>query len=200
MKLLIYALIMAGMMSCTGVMAADTAVEDGGTGTISINGTIRTATCSISLSSKNVAFELSKSDINTAASGALLQTKELDVNISNCAGQKLAMTATASKPDNTSSISGMFESGDNDKALLYLVGLAEQSSVVSGGDTSTHSGYHLVNLDGSTGVSAVTITPDATSGQAVVKLDTLIVRNGTVSANNLGSQVVATYSYNFTYA
>lgn len=73
MRLSKYALILAGLVSSAGAMAATpTAPAVGGnpTGTININGVIRTSTCSIgSPSTTNVGFNTSKADISAVRCG-----------------------------------------------------------------------------------------------------------------------------------
>ncbi|EBE4456193.1 hypothetical protein FHD89_24630 [Salmonella enterica] len=208
MKLSKYALIVAGLVSSASVMAETTAAAPavGGnpTGTVNINGVIRTSTCSIgSPSTTDVGFNISKADISAVASGGFI-AKDLTpvtIHVSSCNDTALGMTVKAASPDASAKTHGLFDkSQDPDNALYYLVGLKD-SAVVSGGDTATVSGYHIVQVDGNNPAgNAISIKDTSGSGDFDLSLQTMVARNGATSPDNLKSALATTYTYTFTYA
>ncbi|EBW3901489.1 hypothetical protein DPJ78_23730 [Salmonella enterica subsp. enterica serovar Panama] len=180
MKFIKYMLIMASLVPGAGIMAATPAVPAVGgnpTGTVNINGVIRTSTCSIgSPSTTDVGFNISKADISAAAPGDLL-TKALPVTIhvSSCNNTALGMTVTASVSDASSPTHGAFGSWrDPNHALYYLVSLKDDP-VVSGGDTATDPGYHILKVNGT--ASPVIIKDTSGSGEFDLSLVTKVARS-----------------------
>ncbi|EAA7440692.1 hypothetical protein ITK37_004295 [Salmonella enterica] len=208
MKLSKYALIVAGLVSSASVMAETTtaapAVGGNPTGTVNINGVIRTSTCSIgSPSTTDVGFNISKADISAVASGGFI-AKDLTpvtIHVSSCKDTALGMTVKAASPDASAKTHGLFDkSQDPDNALYYLVGLKD-SAVVSGGDTTTVSGYHIVQVDGNNPAgNAISIKDTSGSGDFDLNLQTMVARNGATSPDKLESALATTYTYTFTYA
>ncbi|EDW3335698.1 hypothetical protein IAI95_004483 [Salmonella enterica] len=207
MRLSKYALILAGLVSSAGAMAATpTAPAVGGnpTGTININGVIRTSTCSIgSPSTTDVGFNTSKADISAVASGGFV-AKDLTpvtIHVSSCKDTALGMTVKATNSDAANVSHGLFDkSQDPDSALYYVVGLKDDA-MVSGGDDATVPGYHIVQVDGNAPAgNAIAIKDTAGSGEFDLNLATMVARNGNTSPDNLSSTLNTTYTYTFTYA
>ncbi|EAO9181869.1 type 1 fimbrial protein [Salmonella enterica] len=208
MKFIKYMLIMASLVPSAGIMAATPAVPAVGgnpTGTVKINGVIRTSTCSIgSPSTTDVVFNISKADISAAAPGDLL-TKALPVTIhvSSCNNTALGMTVTASVSDASSPTHGAFGSWrdpdpqDPNHALYYLVSLKDDP-VVSGGDTATDPGYHILKVNGT--ASPIIIKDTSGSGEFDLSLVTKVARSQyTFSPDKLKSVLHTAYYYTFTY-
>ncbi|EBX7334574.1 hypothetical protein DS513_24130 [Salmonella enterica subsp. enterica serovar Sandiego] len=204
-----YALILAGLVSSAGAMAATPAAPSVGgnpTGTININGVIRTSTCSIgSPSTTDVGFNISKADISSVADGGFV-VKDLTpvtIHVSSCHDTALGMTVKATDADSSALTHGLFDkSQDPDNALYYVVGLKDDA-VVSGGDTTTVPGYHIVQVDGNAPASdAISIRETTTGGTGDFDLNlaTMVARNGNTSPDNLQSKLSTTYTYTFTYA
>ncbi|ECD2400824.1 hypothetical protein EW445_17920 [Salmonella enterica subsp. enterica serovar Newport] len=197
MKLSKYVLIMAGLMTSAGAMAAGTLVTNG-SGQVTINGTITNATCDVSLSAKSVSFNFNKPVISAADADAQLGVQPIDVSIKSCANTPVNLTVSATTPDASDPHSGLFGTGDDEHALRYQVGLANNPAV-SGGDTSV-SGYHIVNLNGDADATPLVIK--SAQDDFSVQLATIVKRNGNTSVTNLGGadgQISDTYTYNFTY-
>ncbi|EAA1523701.1 hypothetical protein QDX92_004556 [Salmonella enterica] len=207
MRLSKYALILAGLLSSAGAMAATPAAPAVGgtpTGTINIDGVIRTSTCSIGApSTTDVGFNISKADISSVASGGFV-VKDLTpvtIQVSSCHDTALGMTVKATDSDSASLTHGLFDkSQDPDNALYYVVGL-QDDAVVSGGDTTTVPGYHIVQVDGNAPANnAISIRDTSGTGDFDLKLATMVARNGNTSPDNLHSTLNTTYTYTFTYA
>ncbi|EAV2646567.1 hypothetical protein P3N43_002548 [Salmonella enterica] len=207
MRLSKYALILAGLVSSAGAMAATPAAPSVGgnpTGTININGVIRTSTCSIgSPSTTDVGFNISKADISSVASGGFV-AKDLTpvtIHVSSCQDTALGMTVKATDSDSVALTHGFFDkSQDPDNALYYVVGLKDDA-VVSGGDTTTVPGYHIVQVDGNAPAGdAISIKDTAGTGEFDLSLATMVARNANISPDNLQSTLDTTYTYTFTYA
>ncbi|EEG6289990.1 hypothetical protein G3E01_004532 [Salmonella enterica subsp. enterica] len=206
MRLSKYALILAGLVSSAGAMAATPTVDVGGnpTGTININGVIRTSTCSIgSPNMTDVGFNTSKADISAVASGGFV-AKDLTpvtIHVSSCKDTALGMTVKAANFDSANVSHGLFDkSQDPDSALYYVVGL-QDDAMVSGGDDTTVPGYHIVQVDNNSSAgNAITIKDTAGSGEFDLNLATMVARNGNTSPDNLSSNLSTTYTYTFTYA
>ncbi|EJF5652578.1 hypothetical protein ACK1YF_004452 [Salmonella enterica] len=211
MRLSKYALILAGLLSSAGAMAATPAapaapaVGGNPTGTINIDGVIRNSTCSIgSPSSTDVGFNISKADISSVASGGFVvqNLTPVTIQVSNCQNTALGMTVTAANPDSAAVTHGLFDkTQDPDQALYYVVGL-QDDAVVSGGDTTSVPGYHIVQVDGHVPANnAISIKDSSTNGGKFdLKLATMVARNGSTSPANLQSTLKTTYTYTFTYA
>ncbi|EBM0567342.1 hypothetical protein GKU49_21320 [Salmonella enterica] len=212
MKFTKYMLIMASLVPSASVMAETTtavpAVGGNPTGTININGVIRTSTCSIgSPSTTDVVFNISKADISAATPGSLL-TRDLPVviHVSSCNDTALGMTVTASVSDKYSPTHGFFgrskdpDPQDPDHALYYLVSLKDDP-VVSGGDTATDPGYHILKVNtAASRVSPVIIKDTSGSGEFDLSLVTKVARSyQTFSPDKLKSVLHTTYYYTFTY-
>ncbi|EHM7409224.1 hypothetical protein KGY18_004745 [Salmonella enterica] len=204
MRLSKYALILAGLVSSAGAMAAAT---PGGTptGTVNIDGVIRTSSCSIgAASTQDVGFNISKVDINAAAANGLI-TQDLTpvtIRVTSCQDTALGMTVKATSHDAANVTHGLFDkSQDPDNALYYVVGLKDDP-VVTGGDTTTAPGYHIVQVDGNSPAgNPITIKDSAGgTGEFDLTLQTMVGRNGSTSADNLKSKLNTTYTYTFTYA
>ncbi|EAV5089655.1 hypothetical protein E4R31_23605 [Salmonella enterica] len=204
MRLSKYALILAGLLSSAGAMAAAT---PGGTptGTVNIDGVIRTSSCSIGApSTASVGFNISKVDINAAAENGLIaqDLTPVTIHVSSCQDTALGMTVKATDPDAANVKHGLFDkSQDPDNALYYVVGLKDDP-VVTGGDTTTVSGYHIVQVDGNSPASDPITIKDSSggTGEFDVTLQTMVGRNGNISADNLTSKLSTAYTYTFTYA
>lgn len=204
MRLSKYALILAGLLSSAGAMAAAT---PGGTptGTVNIDGVIRTSSCSIGApSTANVGFNISKVDINAAAENGLIaqDLTPVTIHVSSCQDTALGMTVKATASDAANVKHGLFDkSQDPDNALYYVVGLKDDP-VVTGGDTTTVSGYHIVQVDGNSPASDPITIKDVSggTGEFDVTLQTMVGRNGNISADNLTSKLSTAYTYTFTYA
>ncbi|EDJ2149976.1 hypothetical protein CF418_23430 [Salmonella enterica] len=204
MRLSKYALILAGLLSSAGAMAAAT---PGGTptGTVNIDGVIRTSSCSIGApSTASVGFNISKVDINAAAENGLIaqDLTPVTIHVSSCKDTALGMTVKATDPDAANVKHGLFDkSQDPDNALYYVVGLKDDP-VVTGGDTTTVSGYHIVQVDGNSPASDPITIKDSSggTGEFDVTLQTMVGRNGNISADNLTSKLSTAYTYTFTYA
>ncbi|ECC8259086.1 hypothetical protein DFU17_18625 [Salmonella enterica] len=207
MRLSKYALILVGLVSSAGAMAAtSTAQIVGGdpTGTININGVIRTSTCSIgSPNVTDVGFNTSKADIRSVASGGFVAQNitPVTIHVSSCSDTALGMTVKAANYDTANVSHGLFEkSQDPDSALYYVVGL-QDAAMVSGGDDTTVSGYHIVQVDGNNPAGNAIVIKDTTgSGEFDLNLATMVARNGNTSPDNLSSTLNTTYTYTFTYA
>ncbi|EBD0683178.1 hypothetical protein ABVL59_004745 [Salmonella enterica] len=204
MRLSKYALILAGLLSSAGAMAAAT---PGGTptGTVNIDGVIRTSSCSIGTpSTTDVGFNISKVDINAAAANGLIaqDLTPVTIHVTSCKDTALGMTVTAGNPDATKVTHGLFDSSqDPDTALYYVVGLKDDPTV-TGGDTATAPGYHIVQVDGKSSASDPITIKDSSggTGEFDVTLQTMVGRNGSTSADNLASKLSTSYTYTFTYA
>lgn len=207
MRLSKYALILVGLVSSAGAMAATSVAPIGDpTGTINIIGVIRTSTCSIgSPSTTNVSFDISKADIGAAASGGFVaqDLTPVTIHVSNCKDTALGMTVNAVNHDSTDVTHGLFDkSQDPDNALYYVVGLKD-NTVVSGGDTTTVHGYHIVQVDGNVAAAnpiAIKDKDTAGTGAFDLELATMVARNGNTSPDNLQSALTTNYTYTFTYA
>ncbi|HBC0140699.1 TPA: hypothetical protein JEM09_004254 [Salmonella enterica] len=205
MRLSKYALILAGLVSSAGAMAATSTAPIGNpTGTININGVIRTSTCSIgSPSVTDVSFNISKADISSVASGGFVAQNltPVTIHVSSCSDTALGMTVEAANHDTANVSHGLFEkSQDPDSALYYVVGL-QDAAMVSGGDDTTVSGYHIVQVDGNNPAgNAIVIKDTAGSGEFDLNLATMVARNGNTSPDNLSNTLNTTYTYTFTYA
>ncbi|EJJ4341512.1 hypothetical protein VQ335_003305 [Salmonella enterica] len=209
MKFIKYMLIMASLVPGAGIMAATPAVPAVGgnpTGTVNINGVIRTSTCSIgSPSTTDVGFNISKADISAVASGGFI-AKDLTpvtIHVSSCKDTALGMTVTASVSDASSPTHGAFGSWrdpdpqDPNHALYYLVSLKDDP-VVSGGDTATDPGYHILKVNGT--ASPVIIKDTSGSGEFDLSLVTKVARSQyTFSPDKLKSVLHTAYYYTFTY-
>ncbi|EAW0864680.1 hypothetical protein A8N29_23455 [Salmonella enterica] len=180
MKFIKYMLIMASLVPSAGIMAATPAVPAvGGNPT-------------------------GKADISAAAPGDLL-TKALPVTIhvSSCNNTALGMTVTASVSDASSPTHGAFGSWrdpdpqDPNHALYYLVSLKDDP-VVSGGDTATDPGYHILKVNGT--ASPIIIKDTSGSGEFDLSLVTKVARSQyTFSPDKLKSVLHTAYYYTFTY-
>ncbi|EBE6791254.1 hypothetical protein CIH92_24915 [Salmonella enterica] len=213
MKFTKYMLIMASLVPSASVMAETTtavpAVGGNPTGTININGVIRTSTCSIgSPSTTDVVFNISKADISAATLGSIL-TKDptpITIHVSSCKDTALGMTVAASVSDKYSPIHGFFgrskdpDPQDPDHALCYLVGLKDDP-VVSGGDTATDPGYHILKVNtAASRISPVIIKDTSGSGEFDLSLVTKVARSWQpFSPDRLKSVLHTTYTYTFTY-
>ncbi|EKR1732232.1 TPA_asm: hypothetical protein G4L33_004662 [Salmonella enterica subsp. enterica serovar Madelia] len=208
MKFIKYMLIMASLVPGAGIMAATPVVPAVGgnpTGTVNINGVIRTSTCSIgSPSTTDVEFNISKADISSAAPGSIL-TKDLPVviHVSSCNDTALGMTVTANVSDGYSPTHGFFgrskdpDPQDPDHALYYFVSLKD-GPVVSGGDTATDPGYHILKVNAT--ASPVIIKDTSGSGEFDLSLVTKVARSWQpFSPDRLKSVLHTAYYYTFTY-
>ncbi|EDJ4463989.1 hypothetical protein GE655_19520 [Salmonella enterica] len=201
MKHFKYTLIFAALVSSASAMA----VEPSGnpSGTVSINGTIRNSTCSIGApSTTTVNFDISKADINNAKAYDVItrENTPVTISVSNCQNTALGMTVSATAYDPYGATHGLFQKAeDPDSVLFYYVGL-EKSAYVRGGDEASLAGYNIVQLDGNNAATNPVIIKDETgSGDFDLTLNTIVVRNGSSSAANLGSKLNTSYTYTFTY-
>ncbi|ECE3530619.1 type 1 fimbrial protein [Salmonella enterica] len=197
-----YALTFAALVSSASAMAVQPIGNP--SGTVSISGTVRNASCSIGApSSTTVNFDISKADIdNTSANDVITrENTPVTIAVSNCQNTALGMTVSATDHDTSAVTHGLFDKSiDPDRVLYYYVGL-EHSSYVSGGDESSVSGYNIVQVDGNNSASAPIVIKDATgSGKFELSLSTILMRNGSSSATNLSNKLDTSYTYTFTYA
>ncbi|EHJ7375402.1 type 1 fimbrial protein [Salmonella enterica subsp. enterica serovar Muenchen] len=197
-----YALTFAALVSSASAMAVQPIGNP--SGTVSISGTVRNASCSIGApSSTTVNFDISKADINNTSANDVITRENTPVTISfsNCQNTALGMTVSATDHDTSAVTHGLFDkSVDPDSVLYYYVGL-EHSDYVSGGDEASVSGYNIVQVDGNNSASAPIVIKDATgSGNFDLSLSTILMRNGSSSAANLSNRLDTSYTYTFTYA
>lgn len=196
------ALVLAGLLTSAGAMAAgptDNPVVGGNpSGTITINGVIRNSTCVIgSPSTKVLGFNISKADVDSAASNAVIKTLDpITIAVQSCTNTPMTMTVTTTDYDSKNVTHGLFKD-DKDSALYYQVAL-QNGAQISGGDTTSDPGYHILNVDGSASATPIRIE-DTSSGNFELKLETALVHNNTTAGNNLPSNISTTYTYDLTY-
>ncbi|EGD1407126.1 type 1 fimbrial protein [Salmonella enterica] len=183
------ALLLAGLMVSTGVMAASGDPVQGGSGTVTINVPIVTSTCSVSVPTE---VNLDQLDVNKISATPLkgeLETKAFDITFANCNGKPIKMTVQSHADNNVSLIdktTGGFSSGDPDKALAYYLSLPIMPGVVTGG----YNGNFSLRND-----SPVMITPDS-DNFIFSPILTLFYYS---PVKNLGSTVSGAFDYTVTY-
>ncbi|EDQ5496896.1 hypothetical protein GSC54_005069 [Salmonella enterica] len=197
------ALVLAGLLTSAGAMAAgptdNPAVGGDPSNTITINGVIRNSTCVISSpSTKVLGFNISKADVDSAANNAVIKTLDpITIGVQSCANTPMTMTVTTTDYDSKNVTHGLFKD-DKDNALYYQVAL-KNGAQISGGDTTSDPGYHILNVDGSASATPIKIE-DTNSGIFDLTLETALVHNSTITGKNLPSNVSTTYTYDLTYS
>ncbi|HAF5504161.1 TPA: hypothetical protein G8C29_001686 [Salmonella enterica] len=183
------ALLLAGLMMSTGVMAASGDPVQGGSGTVTINVPIVTSTCSVSVPTEVNLDQLDVNKISATLQKDTIETKAFDITLANCNGKPIKMTVQ-SHADNgaplTDKVTGGFSSGDPDRALAYYLAIPSIPGVTGG----VNGDFSLRNDN------PVMITPDSDN---FIFSPTLILLHYYSSVKNLGSTVSGAFDYTVTY-
>ncbi|EBU3757189.1 type 1 fimbrial protein [Salmonella enterica] len=189
------ALLLAGLMMSAGAMAASGDPVQGGSGSVTINVPIVTSTCSVSVPTE-VNFD--PVDINSLnLSSTYVTGKDFDIVFSNCKDKRLQMSVQTSRVTpsiGTGATSGLFDSGDPDGQLRYVLLLPKDADITGGG----------VPYGGSTKVFAtdnthpVLIKPGSDNYTLTSNVEISSWGPG-LSMANVGSALSASFTYNVTY-
>ncbi|ECC5707796.1 hypothetical protein C5827_17005 [Salmonella enterica] len=183
------ALLLAGLMMSTGAMAASGDPVQGGSGSVTINVPIVTSTCSVTMPTELNFDPINKNSI-IIYPNRILAMKDFNITLSNCSGKTINMIA-ARHDLNLTDVTGRFNSGDPDNALLYSIYFLKLADITSG---HAYSGeYWLMNLDA---MDPVIIQP--TSDNLQIPSSMKLLSSGK-DISNLGTTVSGGFDYVFTY-
>ncbi|EHM6169284.1 type 1 fimbrial protein, partial [Salmonella enterica] len=184
------ALLLAGLMMSAGAMAASGDPVTGGSGTVTINVPIVTSTCSVAVPTQ---VNLDPVDINSfTGASSYVEGKDFDIVFSNCKDKNLQMSVQASGIFTNTISYGVFDSGDPDQIFTYAL-LLPKDTEITGGGTSYFGDTKVFALDNT---YPVLIKPGSDNYTLTSNVELSRYR---ASADNVGSALSASFTYNVTY-
>ncbi|EHP1944998.1 hypothetical protein L7B86_004019 [Salmonella enterica] len=184
------ALLLAGLMMSADAMAASGDPVQGGSGSVTINVPIVTSTCSVAVP-KEVNFDPVNKNSIMIYPAFILDTKDMNITLSNCSGKTLRLSTHAHDISSYRSTTGNFSSGDPDHALWYQIYVPMLPEITGGHYLSGD--YWQGDLSNT---STLTIRPNSDSYKIASEIYLLSSGNG---VSNLDSTISGGFDYTFTY-
>ncbi|EEI7369187.1 TPA: type 1 fimbrial protein [Salmonella enterica] len=189
------ALLLAGLMMSTGVMAASGDPVQGGSGTVNLSIPVVTTSCSISVPDTSFTFkEVSKNSADPVWTE--LDRQKFDILFKNCSMDTLSVSSQAATQATgvPNGDTGAFDSSsDPDQAFYFRVMLPKEVTGLKGGGIVYVNGDKYFNLKG---INPLIITPS--SDDYTLSNNILLLSSGK-SRTNIASTVNGSFTYQVTY-
>lgn len=187
-----YAVILTAMMGSAAAMAAAGDPVDGSNFTINVRGKVLSGACTAAIDSNSQSFEVSSTDVRTAAQGVRLATMPATITLSACNGVQMSAKVQAGMAFGGSNMAGAFNEEGARDVLGYTVGFRAASGL--GGGTGDN---HYVPVDNSAATTPLTITPD--SDNYTLQMNTDVYKVGAGALGDGVSTLSGSYTYSLTY-
>ncbi|KSU36040.1 hypothetical protein ABI58_22900 [Salmonella enterica subsp. enterica serovar Salford] len=181
-------LILAGLMVSSVAMAAAGDAVTGGSGTVKINVSLVTSTCTVTVPTEVNFDQINKNDVPGAAF-QFIASKNFDITLSHCSGKTVKMTVKS--PPNPLVGSVPYLASMNHPHYTYDIQILNPGPTITGGEK-----YLDAMVYDFTGNKPFTIIPDSDNYTFTSKVD---LRTTAWTMAYMPDTVSGSFTYNVTY-